>query len=148
MQIYIAGAFSVLFKTGYIPLPQPDRLATSWLPNLVCGERYGIIQKAIQSPEFVKGERSECSSPLTTKRENKLVRGGWFHEVRPSTCKTPWLLIAVAEWPPEQLCIAKCSEYTSKKWHPGATFSSRFSTRLFSRVCDVRQLRQICRVHV
>lgn len=60
-----------------IPLPRPDRIATSWLPNLVCGERYWIIQKAIQFSEFVKGERSECISPLTT-TPGKQACQGWM----------------------------------------------------------------------
>ncbi|PSC80092.1 hypothetical protein C6P47_28740, partial [Klebsiella pneumoniae] len=40
-----------------------------------CGERYWLIQKALVLPDFVKGERSECISPLTTLRTKHACQG-------------------------------------------------------------------------
>ncbi|WP_410968494.1 hypothetical protein, partial [Salmonella sp. SKLX061842] len=39
-----------------------------------CGERFLLSQRRQFLPDFVKGERSECISPLTTLGQNKLVR--------------------------------------------------------------------------
>ncbi|WP_247160168.1 hypothetical protein, partial [Escherichia coli] len=53
-------------RSGDIPLPRSDRLAALPLPNPICGERFLLFQKRYPDPDFVKGERSECISPLTT----------------------------------------------------------------------------------
>lgn len=54
------------FSRVEIPLPRPDRLAASQLPSLVLRRAVLAHSKAISRAEFVKGEQSECSLPLTT----------------------------------------------------------------------------------
>jgi hypothetical protein len=52
-----------------------------------CGERCGLNH--IVLADFVRGERSECISPLTTRRIKHAWQVWRVHAVRPSTCQTP-----------------------------------------------------------
>ena len=88
------------------------------------------VFKAISLAEFVRGERSECSSPLTTQTEKEAGQG-WMvsrSEAIHLQDALAFDLAVVAVLPLERFCAAKSSEYTSEKWPHGVTFSLRFST--------------------